>query len=101
MLDKIFKLKERNTTLKREIIAGLSSFASMSYILILIPKIMPDAGFPYGASLTSLAFCTFVASILMAFIANLPFGIAPYLGECAFVSYTIILLIILDSKKLL
>jgi AGZA family xanthine/uracil permease-like MFS transporter len=66
----IFKLKENNTTIKTEIIAGFTTFFTMSYLLILSPKILEFAGLDFGSTLTVTALFVFIASTLMAFIAN-------------------------------
>lgn len=90
-MEKYFNFKELNTNLKQEILGGISAFIGMAYIIILIPKIMQDAGFDSGAILTSLCIMAFLSSIFMGLYARTPFATAPYLGESAFLTYTIIL----------
>ena len=88
--DKIFKLKENQTSVKTEILAGLTTFFTMSYLLILSPKLLEIAGMNLSSTITVTALVTFIGSLLMAFIANKPYAVAPFLGETAFISYTIV-----------
>lgn len=90
LIEKIFKLKENNTTIKTELIAGLTTFFTMSYLLIISPKLMEIAGLNLTSTITVTALITFIGSTLMAFIANKPFAVAPFLGETAFIAYTIV-----------
>lgn len=89
-IEKIFKLRENETTIKTEVLAGLTTFFTMSYLLILSPKILETAGLPFGSTLTITALVIFIGSLLMAFIANRPYAVAPFLGETAFISFTIV-----------
>ncbi len=88
--DKIFKLKENQTSIKTEIFAGLTTFFTMSYLLILSPKLLEIAGMNLASTITVTALITFIGSLLMAFIANKPYAVAPFLGETAFIAYTIV-----------
>ncbi len=90
MLDQYFKLKERNTSIKTEIIAGLVTFATMAYILAVNPMILSDAGMDYGAVFTATALASAIAIFVMAFSANLPFALAPGMGLNAFFAYTVV-----------
>ncbi|MBQ8887488.1 MAG: NCS2 family permease [Candidatus Gastranaerophilales bacterium] len=89
-IEKIFKLKEKNTSIKTEMLAGLTTFFTMSYMLILSPKILEYAGMDFSSTLTVTALMVFIGSLLIAFIANKPYAIAPFLGETAFISYTVV-----------
>ena len=89
ILDKLFKLKDNKTTVKTEIIAGLTTFYTMSYLLILSPKLLKYAGIELSSAITATAIITFISCILMAFIANKPYAAAPFLGETAFIAFTI------------
>jgi len=89
--EKIFKLKEYNTNIKTEVIAGLTTFFTMSYLFVLSPKILENAGLDFGVTLTITALVVFIGSTLMALIANKPYAVAPLLGETAFIAYTICL----------
>ncbi len=89
-IENIFKIKENNTTVKTEILAGLTTFFTMSYLFVLSPKILENAGLEFGSTLTVTALIVFIGSMLMAFIANKPYAVAPFLGETAFVAYTLV-----------
>ena len=89
-IENIFKIKENNTTVKTEILAGITTFFTMSYLYVLSPKILENAGLEFGSTLTVTALIAFIGSILMAFIANKPYAVAPFLGETAFVAYTMV-----------
>ena len=88
-LEKIFKLKEKNTTIKTELLAGLTTFFTMSYLFVLSPKILSTAGLDFTTTLTLTAILIFICSIIMGLFANKPYAVAPFLGETAFISYTI------------
>lgn len=90
-MEKFFKLKELNTDVKTEILAGLTTFITMSYILIVNPKILASAGMPFGASLAATILAAFLGCMLMGLYAKRPFAVAPYIGEVAFVAYTVVL----------
>lgn len=90
LIEKLFKLKENNTTIKTEILAGVTTFFTMSYLLILSPKILEYAGLNFSATITVTALIAFIGSLLMAFIANKPYAVAPFLGETAFISFTVV-----------
>lgn len=87
MLEKVFKLKENNTTVKTEIVAGLTTFMTMAYIIALNPNLL--TGFDVGSPLWNgvfLATCiaSFIAMVCMAFLANKPFALAPGMGLNSF-----------------
>lgn len=88
-IEKNFALKENETSVFKELSAGLTTFFTMSYLFILSPKLMEAAGFLFEPSLTALIFFVFTGCCLCAFIANKPFAIAPFLGETAFIAYTV------------
>jgi AGZA family xanthine/uracil permease-like MFS transporter len=90
---KFFKFEELGTNFQTEIIAGVTTFATMSYILIVNPKILAVAGMPFGATLTATILAAFIACMLMGLYAKRPFGLAPYMGENAFIAYTVVLLL--------
>jgi AGZA family xanthine/uracil permease-like MFS transporter len=90
-MEKLFKLKEHNTSVKTEMLAGLTTFLTMAYILIVNPLILADAGMDFGAVFTATAIGAAVATIIMAFAANLPFALAPGMGLNAFFAYTVVL----------
>ena len=89
-LEKIFKLEEQGTTAKTELLAGLTTFFTMSYLLILSPKLLEYTGLDFSSTLTVTALVVFFCSIIMAFVANRPYAVAPFLGETAFISLTVV-----------
>ncbi len=89
--DRMFKLQESGTTMKREIFAGLTTFVSMAYILFVNPQILGEAGMDKGAVFTATALSAIVGSLLMAFLANYPIAIAPGLGDNAFFTYSVVI----------
>lgn len=90
ILEKFFKLSEHNTTIKTEVIAGITTFMTIAYILIVNPIILEDAGMNYGAVFTATALSAAVGTIVMAFAANLPFVLAPGMGLNAFFAYVVV-----------
>ena len=89
-LDRYFKLAHHQTTIRREVIAGLTTFFTMAYIVAVNPAILKAAGIPTGASLTATILTAIFGTLLMGFYANRPFAIAPYMGENAFVAFTVV-----------
>jgi adenine/guanine/hypoxanthine permease len=90
MFAKFFKLKELGTSYKQEIIAGITTFMTMSYIIVVNPKILEAAGMPFEASMVATILSAFFGTLIMGLIANRPFAIAPYMGENAFIAYTVV-----------
>lgn len=90
MLEKIFKLKEHNTDVKTEVVAGITTFMTMAYILAVNPSILSDAGMNPNAVLIATCISSFVATIMMAFIANLPFALSAGMGLNAYLAYTVV-----------
>ena len=93
MLEKIFKLKQKKTNVKTEIIAGLTTFLSMAYILGVNPGIIGGdiTGMPMNSVFMATAISSAVASILMGLLANYPVGLAPGMGVNALFTYTVCL----------
>lgn len=91
MLEKFFKLKQNNTTLRTEVMAGITTFMTMAYILIVNPAILGDAGMDAGAVLTATAIASFLGTACMALFANYPFALAPGMGLNAYFAYTVVL----------
>lgn len=89
-LDKLFHLKENHTTVKTEVMAGVTTFMTMAYILAVNPSIMSAAGMDKGALLTATALASFVGTVLMALFANYPFALAPGMGLNAFFAFTVV-----------
>ena len=90
-MEKLFKLKEHGTSVKVEVLAGLTTFMTMAYILIVNPLILADAGMDFGAVFTATALSAAIATLVMALLANLPFALAPGMGLNAFFAYTVVL----------
>ena len=91
MIEKYFKLKENNTTIKTEVIAGITTFMTMAYILIVNPSILSAAGMDQGAVFTATAVSAIVATLLMGLYAKLPFAQAPGMGLNAYFAFTVVL----------
>ena len=85
-----FGIEQAGTTLGRETVAGLTTFVTMSYIIVVNPAILRAAGIPVEASMVATAVTAIFGTLLMALYANRPFAIAPYMGENAFVAYTVV-----------
>ena len=90
MIERIFKLKKNNTTVKREITAGITTFMTMAYILAVNPSILSDAGMDGTAVLIATCLASFVGTACMALMANLPFALSAGMGLNAFLAYTIV-----------
>ncbi|MBO5316867.1 MAG: NCS2 family permease [Oscillospiraceae bacterium] len=91
MLEKLFKLKENNTNVKTEVIAGITTFMTMAYILAVNPSILGDAGMNTNAVLLATALASFIATASMALMANLPFALSAGMGLNAYLAYTVVL----------
>ena len=90
-MESIFKLSERGTTVKTEILAGFTTFITMSYIIFVNPAILADAGIPLQAAIAATILASAFASLLMGFYANYPIVVAPGMGLNAFFTYTVVL----------
>ena len=91
MLEKFFKLKENKTTVRTEIIAGITTFMTMAYILAVNPDILSVTGMDKNAVFTATALSAVVATLVMALWAKLPFALAPGMGLNAFFAFTVVL----------
>lgn len=89
LLNKVFHLQDAHTTVKRELIAALTTFVSLSYILFVNPNILHAAGIPAGAAFTVTAIATAIGCFIMAIVANYPIALAPTLGSAAFFAYNV------------
>lgn len=87
----MFHLKEAKTNVRREILAGLTTFVSMAYILFVNPQVLGDSGMNKGSLFTATALTAVVGSVLMGVLANYPIAIAPGLGDNAFFSYSVVI----------
>ena len=89
MLEKWFKLKENNTNIKTEVVAGVTTFMTMAYILAVNPSILSESGMDVNAVLMATALAAFIGTLAMALLANYPFALAPGLGLNAYFAYTV------------
>ena len=90
-MEKFFKMSARGTNVRREIVAGLTTFLAMAYILAVNPKMLANAGMDAGGVFTATALAACIATLVMAFTANLPIALAPGMGLNAFFAFTVVL----------
>lgn len=90
MLRSYFEFERHGANLKTEIIAGVTTFVTMAYIIVVNPKILEVAGIPFEASMVATALSAFFGTFLMGVYAKRPFAVAPYMGENAFIAYTVV-----------
>lgn len=90
-MNKLFKLRERGTTVNREIIAGITTFLAMAYILAVNPGMLSATGMSFASVFTATAISAAVGTLVMAFFANLPVALAPGMGLNAFFTFTVCL----------
>ena len=91
MLEKLFKLSKNGTNVKTEVVAGITTFMTMAYILAVNPSILSAAGMDPTAVLLATAIASFLATCCMAFMANLPFVLSAGMGLNAYLAYTVVL----------
>jgi AGZA family xanthine/uracil permease-like MFS transporter len=91
MIEKFFKLKENKTTIRTELLAGITTFMTMAYILAVNPGILSETGMHKGAVFTATVLSAFIATLVMALWAKLPFALAPGMGLNAFFAFTVVL----------
>ena len=89
-LDTIFKLSFYNTNIKKEILAGFTTFITMSYIIFVNPQIMSSTGMDFGAVFVGTCLAASIACFIMGFFANWPVGLAPGMGLNAFFTYSVV-----------
>ena len=87
MFEKLFKLSAVKTTVRTELVAGLTTFMTMAYILAVNPNILSQAGIPRGGVFVATCLAAFVGTMLMAFMSNYPFALAPGMGLNAFLTF--------------
>jgi AGZA family xanthine/uracil permease-like MFS transporter len=90
ILERIFKLSEHDTRISTELLAGLTTFITMAYIIFVNPQMMATAGMDYGASFTATCMAAALACFFMGFYSNWPIGLAPGMGLNAFFTYTVV-----------
>ena len=91
VLDRVFRLKERNTSVRTEVVAGLTTFVTMAYILAVNPTILGDAGMDKGAVFTATCLASLIATVCMALLSNYPFALSAGMGLNAYFAYTVVL----------
>ena len=89
-LDQIFKLQDNHTTIKKEFLAGFTTFITMAYIIFVYPQIMALSGMDQGAIFVGTCLAAAIACFVMGFFANWPIGLAPGMGLNAFFTYTVV-----------
>ena len=89
--ENFFKLKEYKTTVRTEVLAGITTFMTMAYILVVNPTILSEAGMDKGAVFTTTAIASFIGTVIMGLLANYPFALAPGMGLNAYFTYTIVI----------
>jgi AGZA family xanthine/uracil permease-like MFS transporter len=87
VLQRYFRLRERDTTVRREVLGGATTFATMAYIIVVNPAILGFAGFPVGPSTIATILTAVFGTLLMGLYANRPIAVAPYMGENAFLAF--------------
>ncbi|MEP1704655.1 MAG: NCS2 family permease, partial [Marinobacter sp.] len=88
-LERIFKLRQHGSSVKIELIAGLTTFVTMAYIIFVNPNVMAAAGLDHGAAFVATCLGAALGCLLMGFYANWPVGLAPGMGLNAFFTYTV------------
>jgi len=86
-VERFFRIRERNTSIRTELLGGATTFATMAYIIVVNPAILQFAGLPIGPSTVATILTAFVGSLLMGLYANRPLAVAPYMGENAFLAF--------------
>lgn len=90
LLARWFRLRDRGTTVRTELLAGATTFAAMAYIIVANPAILEHAGIPRGPSTVATILTCVFGCLLMGLIANLPVAVAPYMGENAFIAFALV-----------
>jgi len=89
-IKRYFQFDELKTSFQQETIAGATTFITMAYIIIVNPKILEAAGIPFGPSMVATILSAFFGTLIMGVYAKRPFAIAPYMGENAFIAFTVV-----------
>src|SRR5512144_382029 len=87
MLERLFRLSENRTTVRTEVLGGVTTFVSMAYIIVVNPAILSFAGIPAGPSTVATILTAAFGTLLMGLYANRPIAVAPYMGENAFIAF--------------
>ena len=86
-LERLFRLQAHGTTVRREVIGGVTTFITMAYIIVVNPAILSFAGIPVGPSTVATILTAVFGTLLMGLYANRPIAVAPYMGENAFIAF--------------
>ncbi len=89
-MEKLFKLNEHGTNVRKEVIGGITTFLTMAYILAVNPSMLAETGMSAGGVFTATVVASAIATLVMAFLANLPVALAPGMGLNAFFTYTVV-----------
>ena len=89
-LERFFKLREKNTTVKTEVIAGITTFIALAYIMFVNPNILAEAGVPKEAAVASTIWIAALSTMVMGVFANYPVALAPGMGLNAFFTFTVV-----------
>src|SRR5712671_4244523 len=92
-VERFFRVAERGSTLRAEVLGGATTFATMAYIIVVNPAILAAAGLPVGPSTVATILVAVVGTLLMGLYANRPIAVAPYMGENAFIAFGLFALI--------
>ncbi len=90
-MEKFFKLKENGTNVRTEIMAGLTTFFAMAYIIMVNPSILEQSGMPWGAVFLATIISSVIGTLFMGLVANVPYALAPGMGLNAFFTFTVVL----------
>ena len=91
LLERIFKIRARNSSVRAELLAGLTTFVAIGYVIFVNPNILHDAGVPREAAIAATLWSTVFATVIMGLWANFPVAVAPGMGLNAFFTYTVVL----------
>src|SRR3990170_6502662 len=91
MLERWFQLAELRTDVRTEVLAGVTTFMTMAYIIVVQPTVLQAAGMDFGAVVVATCLSSALATVLMAFLANYPVALAPAMGHNFFFTYTVVL----------
>src|SRR5512143_4203184 len=100
MLERLFRLRERETRVATELLGGATTFVTMAYIIVVNPAILSFAGIPAGPSTIATILTAVFGSLLMGVYANRPLAVAPYMGENAFIAFGLVALGVTWQQRL-
>lgn len=89
-MEKLFKLKENGTNIRIELLAGLTTFFAMAYIIMVNPAILSQSGMPWGAVFLATIIASVIGTLVMGLVANVPYALAPGMGLNAFFVFTVV-----------